>query len=115
MESTDFILISDKLEPNQVTSMIKELEKVEGVNSVIGLEKYIGPAISQEIIPDDILSELKAGGYEELMLNSKYRAASDECNAQLTQIENIVHKYDPSGLVGGEAPLTKDLIKNCGF
>lgn len=111
MESTDFILISDKLEPNQVTSMIKELEKVEGVNSVIGLEKYIGPAISKEIIPDDILSELKAGGYEELMLNSKYRAASDECNAQLTQIENIVHKYDPSGLVGGEAPLTKDLIR----
>ena len=111
MESTDFILISDKLESNQVTSMIKELEKVEGVNSVIGLEKYIGPAISQEIIPDDILSELKAGGYEELMLNSKYRAASDECNAQLTEIENIVHKYDPSGLVGGEAPLTKDLIR----
>lgn len=111
MESTDFILISDKLESNDVTSMIKELENVEGVNSVIGLEKYIGPAISQEIIPDDILSQLKAGGYEEIMLNSKYRAASDECNEQLTQIENIVHKYDPSGLVGGEAPLTKDLIK----
>ena len=49
--------------------------------------------------------------YEELMKNSKYRAASDECKAQLTQIQNIVHKYDPSGLVGGEAPLTKDLIR----
>jgi len=111
MESTDFILISDELEPYQVTSMIKELEKVEGVNSVIGLEKYIGPAISQEMIPEDLLSELKTGGYEELMLNSKYRAASDECNAQLTEIENIVHKYDKEGLVGGEAPLTKDLIR----
>ncbi|MGM9533393.1 efflux RND transporter permease subunit, partial [Intestinibacter sp.] len=38
MESTDFILVSDQLEPYQVTSMIKELEKVEGINSVIGLE-----------------------------------------------------------------------------
>ncbi|MGN1032308.1 MAG: RND family transporter, partial [Intestinibacter sp.] len=111
MESTDFILVSDQLEPYQVTSMIKELEKVEGVNSVIGLEKYIGPAISQEMIPEDLLSELKAGGYEELMLNSKYRAASDECNAQLTEIENIVHKYDKNGLISGEAPLTKDLIR----
>ncbi|MBU5337008.1 efflux RND transporter permease subunit [Intestinibacter bartlettii] len=111
MESTDFILISDKLDSNDVSSMIKELEKVDGVNSVIGLEKYIGPAISQDIIPDEILSELKAGGYEEMMLNSKYRAASDECNAQLTEIEHIVHKYDPSALVGGEAPLTKDLIR----
>lgn len=111
MESTDFILISDKLDSNDVISMIKELEKVDGVNSVIGLEKYIGPAISQDIIPDEILSELKAGGYEEMMLNSKYRAASDECNAQLTEIEHIVHKYDPNALVGGEAPLTKDLIR----
>ncbi|MDY5212763.1 efflux RND transporter permease subunit [Intestinibacter sp.] len=111
MESTDFILISDKLDSNDVSSMIKELEKVDGVNSVIGLEKYIGPAISQDIIPDEILSELKAGGYEEMMLNSKYRAASDECNAQLTEIEHIVHKYDPNALVGGEAPLTKDLIR----
>ena len=91
--------------------MIKELEEIDGVNSVIGLEKYIGPAIDQEMIPDEILSELKAGGYEEILLNSKYRAASDECNAQLTEVEHIVHKYDPEGLVGGEAPLTKDLIR----
>ena len=111
MESTDFILVSDKLDSNDVTSMIKELEEIDGVNSVIGLEKYIGPAIDQEIIPDEILSELKAGGYEEILLNSKYRAASDECNAQLTEVEHIVHKYDPDGLVGGEAPLTKDLIR----
>ena len=111
MESTDFILVSDKLDSNDVTSMIKELEEIDGVNSVIGLEKYIGPAIDQEMIPDEILSELKAGGYEEILLNSKYRAASDECNAQLTEVEHIVHKYDPDGLVGGEAPLTKDLIR----
>ena len=111
MESTDFILVSDKLDSNDETSMIKELEEIDGVNSVIGLEKYIGPAIDQEMIPDEILSELKAGGYEEILLNSKYRAASDECNAQLTEVEHIVHKYDPEGLVGGEAPLTKDLIR----
>ncbi|MGM9532719.1 MMPL family transporter, partial [Intestinibacter sp.] len=37
--------------------------------------------------------------------------ASDECNAQLTEIENIVHKYDKNGLISGEAPLTKDLIR----
>ena len=72
MESTDFILVSDKLDSNDVTSMIKELEEIDGVNSVIGLEKYIGPAIDQEMIPDEILSELKAGGYEEILLNSKY-------------------------------------------
>ena len=44
------------------------------------------------------------------MLNSQYKAASDEVNSQLEEINSIVKKYDSNGLVGGEAPLTKDLI-----
>ena len=44
------------------------------------------------------------------MLNSEYKAASDEVGVQLNEINNIVKKYDKDGLVGGEAPLTEDLI-----
>ena len=44
------------------------------------------------------------------MLNSKYKAASDEVAKQLDEINSIVKKYDSEGLVGGEAPLTNDLI-----
>ena len=111
MESTNFILVKDTIAPNDLSKMIKEIENLDGITSVIGLEKYIGPRINQDFLPEDIISEVKSKGYEEILVNSKYKAATDECNAQIEEINKIVHEYDKEGLVGGEAPLTLDLIK----
>ncbi len=111
MESTNFILVKDSIAPNDISEMIKEIENIDGITSVIGLEKYIGPRINQDFLPQDILSEIKSNGYEEILVNSKYKAATDECNDQIEKLNKIVHKYDKDGLVGGEAPLTLDLIK----
>lgn len=111
MESTNFILVKDSVAPNDLSNMIKEIENLDGITSVIGLEKYIGPRINQDFLPDDILNEIKAKGYEQILVNSKYKAATDECNSQIEELNKIVHKYDSEGLVGGEAPLTLDLIK----
>ena len=90
--------------------MIDELKNIDGVTSVIGLEDILGSRIPQSFIPEDLLEKIKNGGYEEIMLNSEYKAASDEVGVQLKEINNVVKKYDKEGLVGGEAPLTEDLI-----
>lgn len=111
MESTNFILVKDSLSSNDVSNMIKEIESLDGITSVIGLEKYIGPRIDEEFLPESIVSKIKSGGYEEILVNSKYKAATDKCNFQIEELNKIVHKYDENGLVGGEAPLTLDLIK----
>ena len=111
MESTNFILVKNSLKSNEVSGMIKEIENLDGITSVMGLEKYIGPRINQDFLPSDITSAVKSGGYEQILVNSEYKAASDECNKQIEEINAIVHKYDKDGLVSGEAPLTYDLIK----
>lgn len=111
MESTNFILVKDSISENDLSKMIKEIENLDGITSVIGLEKYIGPRIDQDFLPSDILDKVKSKNYEEVLVNSKYKAATDECNAQIEELNKIVHKYDKEGLVGGEAPLTLDLIK----
>ena len=111
MESTNFILIKDTLEPKYINKMIKEIESLDGITSVIGLEKYIGPRIDQELLPPDIANLVKSGGYEQILVNSEYKAAREECNRQVEKINEIVKKYDKNGLVSGEAPLTYDLIK----
>ncbi len=110
MMSTNIILINEDLPSYKVNEMIKELEEVKGVTSVIGLEKIVGARIPESFIPDEFLKKIKNGGYEEIMLNSEYKAASEEVTIQLKEINNIVKKYDKEGLVGGEAPLTNDLI-----
>ena len=110
MMSTNIILVDEDLDGYKVNQMIKELKSVDGVTSVIGLEDILGPRIPESFIPEELLDQIKNGGYEEIMLNSEYKAASEEVTAQLEEINNIVKKYDPEGLVGGEAPLTNDLI-----
>ena len=111
MNSTDIILVDESLESFKKDALIKELEKIDGVNSVLAIEKYLGPGINQDILPEDIMSQLKSSGYEQIMVNSEYKAASPECSIQLEEMNKIVHKYDKNALVGGEAPLTEDLIK----
>lgn len=110
MMSTNIILVDEDLDGYKVNQMIKELKSVDGVTSVIGLEDILGPRIPESFIPEELLDQIKNGGHEEIMLNSEYKAASEEVTAQLEEINNIVKKYDPEGLVGGEAPLTNDLI-----
>ena len=110
MMSSNIILVDEDLDGYKVNQMIKELKSVDGVTSVIGLEDILGPRIPESFIPEELLNQIKNGGHEEIMLNSEYKAASEEVTAQLEEINNIVKKYDPEGLVGGEAPLTNDLI-----
>ncbi|CEQ27514.1 efflux RND transporter permease subunit [Paraclostridium sordellii] len=111
MNSTNIVLVKDSLKPYKVEQMIKEIENLDGINSVVALEKIIGPSVVQDILPSNLLNSVKSGGYEQLIVNSKYRAATDEASIQIKKLNEIVHKYDKNGLVGGEAPLTDDLIK----
>lgn len=111
MNSTNMILVDDSIETYKIEQMIKEIENLDGINSVVALEKVIGPAVVQDIIPNDLIKAVKSGGYEQLIVNSEYRAATDEAGDQIDELNKIVHKYDKNGLIGGEAPLTDDLIK----
>jgi len=111
MTSTNMILIKDSLDNYKVKDMADEQEQVEGVSSVIALEKILGPRVPESFVPKDLLEKIRSGGYELFVVNSEYKAATDEVKEQLVKINDIVKKYDSDGLVSGEAPLTNDLIK----
>ncbi|WP_346917498.1 MMPL family transporter [Clostridium sp.] len=110
MTSTNMILIKDTLGNYKIKEMADELEQVDGVSSVIALEKILGPRVPESFVPKDLLEKVRSGGYELLVVNSEYKAATDEVKEQLEKINDIVKKYDSDGLVSGEAPLTNDLI-----
>lgn len=110
MMSTNIILVRDDLEGYKINQMIEELKNIDGVTSVVGLEDILGARIPESFIPKELLKKIKNGEYEEIMLNSEYKSASDEVAVQLKEINKVVKKYDKEGLVGGEAPLTEDLI-----
>ena len=108
--STHMILIDADLSPKSVRNMMKEMEQVDGVKYMLGLESVIGPRVPEEVLPESVTGLLKSGKWELLLLNSEYPVASDEVGAQITALNTILKKYDPTGMLIGEAPCMKDMI-----
>lgn len=109
--STHMVLVDADLATKDVRSMIDEMEQVDGVKYVLGLESVIGARIPQEFLPEDILNILKSDHWELLLINSEYAPASDAVNTQLTELNRIMKRYDSSGMIIGEAPCLKDMIE----
>lgn len=109
--STHMVLVDADLDPELTRAMIAEMEEVDGVKYVLGLESILGPGIPKEFIPDSILSKLQSENWEMLLINSEYKVASEKVNDQVDSIYSILKKYDPTGMLIGEAPCMKDMIE----
>lgn len=110
MNTTHMILVDSSVESADVAKMIDKMEDVDGVKWALGLDALIGPAIPQDMIPNSVTDMLKNDKYQLLLVNSEYKVASDELNAQIKDLNKILHKYDKGGMLIGEGPLTADLI-----
>lgn len=110
MMTTQFVLVNDETKSYKLKEMSDRIEKIDGVNAVISYDKFIGSGIPEDFIPDNVKEIFKQGGYNMVLINSAYKAASDEENSQIDEINSIVKEYDKDGMITGEAPLTKDLI-----
>lgn len=111
MTTTHFVLVDDKLDSYRLKEISDRIEGLDGVDLVISYDKYVGGRIPDDIVPDELRDQIDAGGKKLMMVNSVYKAASDEENRQIDQINEIVKAYDPTAVVAGEGAMTKDLIE----
>lgn len=111
MNAVDMVLVRSSLDQKDVRKMTREIQQEQGVSWVLGLESLVGPAIPEEMIPEDLLSVVKTGDWELLLVGSEYKIASEEMGRQCENISSIIKKYDQEGMLVGEAPCTEDLIK----
>ena len=109
--STHMVLADAKLPAKDVRAMTKEMEQVDGVKYVLGLESVLGSAIPEELLPEKVSSVLKSENWQLILINSSCRVASDAVNAQIDALNGILKKYDPNGMLIGEAPCMKDMIE----
>ncbi len=108
--STHMLLVDKNISPVSVREMMNEMEDVDGVKYVLGLESLIGPRVPEEVLPDSVTGLLKSDKWELLLINSEYPVAGDEVGAQIEALNTILKKYDPTGMLIGEAPCMKDMI-----
>ena len=110
MNTTHMILVDSSVAGSDVKKMSQEIEKVDGVKWVLGLDNLIGSGVPADMLPESVTGMLKNDKYQLLMVNSTYKVATDKVNKQIEQIDNIMDKYDKGAMLVGEGPLTKDLI-----
>ncbi len=110
MNTTHILLFDSKLSQKEAGMMKEEMEAVNGVSAILGLESVVGPAVPLDMIPEEAKEKLMTDNYQMMMISSEYKIASDEVNHQITELNAILKKYDSQGMLIGEAPCTKDLI-----
>lgn len=109
--TTHLIIADSSMSPKDGRAMSDEIKKVDGVDNVLGMDSFLGTSIPRQMLPDQITNSLTAKGHQLIMVNSKYKVSTDECNKQVDQLKSITKKYDKGAKVIGEAAATKDLIQ----
>lgn len=108
--STHMLLVSADTDGKSIRNMMSEMERIDGVKYVLGVESVVGSLIPEEVIPDSVKNILQSENWKLYIINSEYTTASDEVNAQISELNKILKKYDEAGMLIGEAPCTKDMI-----
>ena len=110
MSTIHLILADDELSPKDAKAMLTEMRAVDGVQFALGTDTLVGSVVPKDFLPDDITGALSGGGRQLMLVSSQYPVASDEVNSQIDRLGAILKRYDPSGMLIGEAPCTRDLI-----
>ena len=110
-QATHVLMLPRDVADKDVRKMASEMEDVDGVKYVLGLNTIKSADLPEEMIPDDIKDQLENDNWQIILIGSEYKVASDEVNDQIDSLESIAKSYDEDSMLIGEAPATKDLIE----
>lgn len=110
MNATHMVLADADLSSKEVKEMLQEMSDVKGVKFALGLDSLLGSSIPRDVVPSELTETLKQGDWQLILVQSEYKAATDEVNKQCTELNKIIKSHDKSAMLIGEAPCTKDLI-----
>ena len=108
--TTHMVLLDSSLDSNKTHRLCSELEKVDGVKYVLGIESLVGNRIPEEFLPSKLTEKLKSDKYELMLINSEYKPATDKVAAQIDSLTKTIKKYDSRGMLIGEASCVNDMI-----
>lgn len=111
MNVTHMLLVNSDVPAKEIKKMKAEMENLDGINWVLGLNTVKGDAIPGEMIPEELSEALSNESWQLLLIGSEYKVASDAVNAQCDALSEISKRYDDTSMLVGEAPCTKDLIR----
>lgn len=110
LSNTHIILTKSDLEAEKMHELTVKISQVEGVKSVLNMDSLIASKMPIESLPKMITGLTKGEKWEMSLVVSEYGTATDEMNAQIGSLKEILKTYDDSAMLIGEASCTQDMI-----
>lgn len=111
MTTSHFILVDKDMNDEDLKTLCKDLEGVEGVTQVASVSELLPAGFSTDMLPEDVAQLAQSGGRKLILANSAYKSGTGELTAQLKEMDGLIKAADPSGVITGEGAMTKDLIE----
>lgn len=111
MVSMELLLVDNNIPDFQINQMLEQIEDLDGIEWTLSYSKIANFGMPKDVLPKDIVDIFQNEKYQMILINSHYEMATDELNAQVTEINNIIKKYDEHAILAGEGPLMKDLVE----
>lgn len=110
MKTTHFVVVNDSVSAEKLIEMENRINELDGISSMLAYNQFIGSSIPDSVIPDGITEVIKQGGYQVMLVNSEFEAATEPSNDQVAQMYSILKEYDPNGFITGEGAMYSDLV-----
>ncbi len=110
MTTSHFVVVDDDISAEKLIEMENKIGSLEGISSMLAYNQFVGSSIPDSIIPDDVTQLIKRGGYQIMLVNSEYEAATEPSNKQVDMMYSIIKEYDPHGYITGEGAMYSDMV-----
>ena len=108
---TQEMVLVDVNKPDYIINkMVDEIKEVDGIDLILSPSSLSKYGITDSIIPYELQSIYKTDKYKMIIVLSDYDIATDLLNDQITEVNDIIKKYDDKAILAGEGPLMKDLV-----
>ncbi|NMA82477.1 MAG: MMPL family transporter [Epulopiscium sp.] len=111
MMTTHMIGLPTEIPSYQIQELLKEIDDIPGIEGSIGFDKFAGVALPEKFIPADLISSFASDDYKLILVNSNYKASTDEGSQQIELLNHAIKKYHKDSFITGEGVLSKDLIE----
>lgn len=110
MTTSHFIIVDDEISAEKLIEMENRIQLLDGITSMLAYNQFVGSSVPDSIMPDEISQLVKQGGYQIMLVNSEYEAATEPANEQVASMYSIVKEYDPNGYITGEGAMYSDMV-----
>lgn len=89
--------------------LTQELEKIEGIDSIMAISTQIDPAIPELMIPGEVLEDFKANNYRKAMIFMQNAEKEQDLFTAIDMIRTQASTFHDEHYLAGQPALTRDM------